>query len=330
MPFAQGDTRPMDPHTPPLDPLPRVLLAFDDLQRLLLDAHTGVVMGLDLDGRLRWLNAAGQARLGYAAGEFDGVDLAGTVLTQDELDRHAAALSGELGEPVAANAAVLGVRLLRGLPPQDTAWMLRHKDGSPQPTRLAMGALRNDRGEVVGLVAVEPTSPHNAPLRFAHHDNLTGLPNRAVLADRAEMALQRATRQGTVLALLLIEIVGFDALCAERGRSVGDDLLRATASRLHFELRKTDTAVRLEGGQFAALLVDLNHADEAMAVAGKVRQALSAKVNVGVAILPLDVRVGIAWFPEHGDQLLPLLEAAEAALGTLGPDGDGLAAAAAG
>jgi len=125
-----------------------------------------------------------------------------------------------------------------------------------------------------------------------------------------------------VLAMMLIEIDGFDALCEQYGQSVGDDVLRATAGRLHFELRKTDTAVRLDSGQFAAMLVDLHQPEEAQRVATKVAQALAAPVNVGVARLPLVARVGVAWTPAHGNQLMALLQAAEDALGTL-PEGQG-------
>ena len=98
--------------------------------------------------------------------------------------------------------------------------------------------------------------------------------------------------------------------------------LRATAGRLHFELRKTDTAVRLDRGQFAAMLVDLHQPEEAQRVAAKVAAALAAPINVGVARLTLAARVGVVWSPAHGNQLMPLLQAAEVALAKL-PAGQG-------
>jgi predicted signal transduction protein with EAL and GGDEF domain len=70
------------------------------------------------------------------------------------------------------------------------------------------------------------------------------------------------------------------------------------------------------------MLVDLQEAEQAQRVAAKVAQALAAPVNVGVARLPLVARVGVVWSPAHGNQLLPLLQAAEAALGSL-PAGQG-------
>jgi diguanylate cyclase (GGDEF)-like protein len=306
----------MDSQHPTLDPQSHTWLELGEVQNLLLEAYPGVVLGLDAQSRMRWINPAGCERLGYAREELGGKPIAGQLIALEELEARAAQLSVDLGEHVVADAGVLGAALRRDGTVDEHDWILRAKDGTPHPTRLSVGFLRDGHGQVSGLIAVEPLQRggDDSPLRLTHHDPLTGLPTRAVLQDRAEMALLRAARQKNVLALLLVEIAGFDALCREYGRSVGDDVLRATAGRLHFELRKTDTAVRLDGGLFAAMLVDLNQADEAVLVANKIAKALSGPVNVGVARLVPVARVGVVWAPDHGNQLLPLLEQAEAAL----------------
>lgn len=305
----------MERRPAPLDPPSHTWLELGEVRRLLLDDHPGVVLELELDGRIRWINPAGAERLGYGREELSGRELIGSLIPPEEMSVRATQLSRELGESIGADAGVFVARLQRGMPSDEHDWVLRHKDGSPQPARLAIGSLRNSLGETVGLLAIEPAhADEETRLAMTHHDTLTGLPSRDMLADRAEMALQRAARQKSVLAVMLIDIEGFDALCEAHGHSVGDDLLRATASRLHFELRKTDTAVRIDRGQFAVMLVDLHSPEEARAVAGKVQRALSPPVNVGVAMLPVDTRIGLAWYPAHADQLLPLLQAAEAAL----------------
>ena len=314
----------MDSQHATLDPQSHTWLELGEVQQLLLDAYPGVVLGVDAQSRIRWINPIAAERLGFGREELGGKPIAGTLIALEELEARAVELSGILGEHVVADAGVLGTALRRDGIASEHDWILRHKDGSPHPTRLNVGALRDHRGQVTGLIAVEPLHRDNdePPLRLAHHDSLTGLPTRAVLQDRAEMALLRATRQKSVLAMMLIEIDGFDALCEHYGASVGDDVLRATAGRLHFELRKTDTAVRLDRGQFAAMLVDLHQPEEAWQVAAKVAQALAAPINVGVARLSLDARVGVVWTPTHGNQLMALLEAAETALATL-PEGRG-------
>lgn len=287
-------------------------LALGDAQQLLLRGYPGTVLLLTPDGHVLGTNPAGAERLGRTqdapAGEADSTILVEPMVDEEEV-------------------AVSRTDALR--PGAEHDWTLRHRDGSPQPTRLAIGALRDGQGNAIGLIAVEPWPRADAQAQplFLHHDMLTGLPTRAVLVDRAEVALQRAARQKTVVAVMLVEVAGFAELCRTHGRSVGDDVLRATASRLHFELRKTDTAVRLDGGQFAVLLVDLHTPDEATQVAQKVRRAVSAKVNVGVAVLSVTARVGVAWNTAHGDQLLPLMAAAEGALGDVDAAAGGVARA---
>lgn len=319
---APPHTAPMNTSTPS-DVSTRHWLDLADVQSLLLDGYPGIVLALSPEGRVRGLNAAARQQLGHTPESLAGQDIVGTLLAREEVEVRATQLATEFGEPVAAGGGVLAARLARGLPGDVHEWVLRAHDGELKPTRLAVAALRDAQGGLQGLLAVEPwpRSDDDATLALRHHDSLTGLPTRALLADRAEMALQRATRNKSVVAVLLVELAGFDALCETQGHSVGDDLLRATAGRLHFEMRKTDTAVRIDRGQFAALLVDLHDAGEAHTVAAKIRTALSAKVNVGVAVLHPEVRVGVATFPEHGNQLLPLLQAAEAALGATPPAG---------
>lgn len=303
------------PRPAPIAPQTLTWLALGEAQRLLIDQFPRLVLGLDLAGHIQWINTAGAEALGYERGELRGQPLIGSLLRREEVEARAAMLGAELRARIPADARVFSARLQRGLP-DEHAWVLRSKAGEACERRLSLGTLRDAHGVVTGLIAVEQTGEPNAdaPVAMAHHDSLTGLPSRAVLQDRAEMAIQRAARADSQVGVLLIELDGFAALCEQHGRSVGDDLLRATAGRLHFELRKTDTAARLDGGQFAVLLVDLHHAAEAEHVARKIAAALAAPVNTGVVVLQPGCRVGVASYPQHGDQLLPLLQAADTAL----------------
>lgn len=308
-------------HAAPLDPLALTWLELGEAHRLLIDQFPRLVLGLDMEGRIQWVNRTGAEALGYQPGELRGKPMIGSLVRREEAEARAAMLGVELRTRVPSDARVFSARLQRGLA-DEYAWVLRTRDGEPRSTTLSLGTLRNAQGVVTGLIAVEQTGPAavDAPIELAHHDNLTGLPNRAVLQDRAEMAIQRAARNGSLLGFLLIELDGFDALCEQHGASIGDDLLRATAGRLHFELRKTDTAVRLGSGQFMAMLVDLHGPAEAELVARKIASALSGPVNTGVEVLHPRCRVGVATYPAHGDQLLPLMQAAEAALRQGAPD----------
>ncbi|MBT9596827.1 MAG: diguanylate cyclase [Vitreoscilla sp.] len=297
------------------DPRTLAWLELGEAQRLLFDQFPGLVLGFDLEGRIGWVGPMGAKALGYEPADLVGQPLIGSLLRREEIEARAAMLSTALRTRVPADMGVFSACLRRGQA-DEHMWVVRTKDGSPQTRNLSLGTLRDGQGQVTGLIAVERPVPAavDAPVALSHHDSLTGLPTRAVLHDRAEMALQRAVRAKTHVGFLLIELDGFDELCARHGASVGDDLLRATAGRLHFELRKTDTAVRLGGGQFVAMLVDLRQADEAERVAAKICHALGGPVNTGVEMLHPRCHIGVAVSPDHGDQLLPLLEAAEQAM----------------
>ena len=290
-------------------------LELGEAQRLLIDQFPRLVFGLDLEGRIQWVNAAGAESLGYERGELRGKALIGSLLAREEIEARAAMLGAELRTRIPADARVFHARLQRGLA-DEYGWLLRTKGGEARSTTLSLGTLRDANGVVTGLLDGNQAGPAraDAPVPMSHHDSLTGLPSRAVLQDRAEMAIQRAARAGTQIGVLLIELEGYAELCERQGQTVGDDLLRATAGRLHFELRKTDSAVRLDNGQIAALLIDLHHEAEAEMVARKIASSLAGPVNTGIEVLHPRCRIGVAAYPQHGNQLLGLLEAAEGAL----------------
>jgi len=297
------------------DPQSHTWLELGELQRLVFDQFPGLIAAFDLEGRLQWASPEGEKALGYAPGELKGQRLIGSLLRREEVEARAAMLGRALHTRVPADENVFTARLRRGLA-DEHAWVLRTKSGEPRTMTLSLGTLRDARGHVTGLIAVEQQRAPAAetPITLTHHDNLTGLPSRAVLHDRAEVALQRAARTQSHVGVLLVALEGFRALCEERGDSVGDDLLRAAAGRLHFELRKTDTAIRLDDGQFVVMLADLHNAGEAERVANKIANTLAKPVNTGVQVLQVPCRIGVATSPTQGDQLLPLIQAAERAL----------------
>ena len=142
----------MDRLPPSIDPQSHTWLELGEVQRLLLDSYPGVVLGLDTDGRIRWINPAATERLGYGREELSGRELAGSLIAREEIELRAAQLSKELGERVTADAGVLSLRLRQGATPDQHDWVMRHKDGSPHPTRLEIGALRDHAGKVTGLI----------------------------------------------------------------------------------------------------------------------------------------------------------------------------------
>lgn len=150
---------------------------------------------------------------------------------------------------------------------------------------------------------------------LAHHDALTGLPNRLLLFDRIEHGIDAARRGRCAMALLMLDLDHFKDVNDGFGHLAGDELLQLVARRLTARLRGVDTVTRLGGDEFAVLLEGIVRPRDAALVAKKIIDALAepwrlsngAEVHVGVS-------VGISLFPEHGRSAEELLERADAAL----------------
>jgi diguanylate cyclase (GGDEF)-like protein len=146
------------------------------------------------------------------------------------------------------------------------------------------------------------------------YDDLTGLPNRVLLRDRTERAIAAAKREGVATAVLLMDIDGFREINDTLGHHSGDRVIAAVAARLRGVLRTSDTLARLGGDEFAILMPRIMEASAAVELARRVRTALAASLVLhGV---PLDIRasIGIAAYPDHGDDVDSILQHADTAM----------------
>lgn len=151
-------------------------------------------------------------------------------------------------------------------------------------------------------------------LRYqALHDSLTGLPNRALLLDRVRRALFVARETGKPLVLFLLDLDRFKGVNDSHGHAVGDELLQQVARRLQDTLRDSDTVARLGGDEFAVLLPGTNEAG-AVIVAQKIVAALHDPFNVDGVHLEIGGSMGIAVYPDHGEEPSALLQGADAAM----------------
>jgi len=147
-----------------------------------------------------------------------------------------------------------------------------------------------------------------------HHDPLTNLPNRLVLADRLETALRRARREGTMVAAVLFDLDHFKAVNDTFGHIVADALLRALAMRLLTTLRASDTLARMGGDEFAALFPDLRAEADAILLAQKLIEATRAPFVIEGRAVSVSISLGVAIFPQHGQDATALLTGADLAL----------------
>ncbi len=168
---------------------------------------------------------------------------------------------------------------------------------------------------LIPLVAVYKTaSVSRAKERQALHDALTDLPNRTLLQSRVVSALDDARRDGTGIGLFLLDLDRFKEVNDTLGHPAGDQLLEVVARRLVGAVRPGDTVARLGGDEFGVLLPDIVHPADAIDVAGRIRMALAEPVRLEGVLMDIDVSIGIAISPQHGDDVEMLMRRADVAM----------------
>lgn len=149
---------------------------------------------------------------------------------------------------------------------------------------------------------------------LAHHDTLTGLPNRAMFADRAREAVAHARRHGKTAAFLFLDLDNFKEVNDSLGHEVGDALLKIISSRLRASVRGEDFIARLGGDEFCVLLQNIAEPREAAAVAQKLIHELSKTYRIGSHQVSSGASIGIACVPQDGEDVTTLLRLADAAM----------------
>jgi diguanylate cyclase (GGDEF)-like protein len=149
---------------------------------------------------------------------------------------------------------------------------------------------------------------------LAHHDALTGLPNRRLFEDRLIQALAVAARARRRLALLYLDLDGFKEINDTLGHRAGDELLRVVAERLATSVRGGDTIARLGGDEFAVIQIELRTATDAAILAERLMAAAARPIRVGQQDLVIGASVGIALYPDDGGTADELRANADVAL----------------
>jgi diguanylate cyclase (GGDEF)-like protein len=157
----------------------------------------------------------------------------------------------------------------------------------------------------------------------AHHDALTGLPNRALFDDRVNRALDLAAR-GKGCAVLCLDLDGVKETNDQLGHRIGDKLLQAAAKRLVGCVRKIDTVARLGGDGFAILQLVTERADDAAYLAGRIVDAFAVPFEIDTHFIEIAVRVGVALSPGDGRSAAMMLKDADVALYLAKTEGSGM------
>jgi diguanylate cyclase (GGDEF)-like protein/PAS domain S-box-containing protein len=148
---------------------------------------------------------------------------------------------------------------------------------------------------------------------LATQDILTGLPNRNFFQDQAKLTISQARYNEDLVAFLVVDLDRFTEVNEKYGHKTGDRLLQMVAGRTKIQLRKSDLVARLGSDKFIALLNGIRNRRDALAVAKKISQGFTETFDVQELKIPLSASIGIALYPEHGDEVNTLIKRAEIA-----------------
>ncbi|TCJ13927.1 diguanylate cyclase [Parasulfuritortus cantonensis] len=276
-------TKPVDPHE--LDARINSMLRIINIQRRLhgiLDHAFDGIIGTDEAGLIQSFNLAAQHLFGFADAEIIGQNIAVLVADVDGGEaafRPADVLDRQDSSETADGYKAIGCR----------------KDGSRFLLRLAVTAIHQPDGiQFICLVrdVSQEEAAHQRVEFLAHHDQLTGLPNRASFSERLDATCRRG--HGHTSALLFIDLDDFKPINDQYGHDIGDAALQVVARRLRGSLDGRDFVARLGGDEFVALLTDVTDSERAKAIGERLIKAISHPMELLGRTCQVGASIGVA------------------------------------
>jgi diguanylate cyclase (GGDEF)-like protein/PAS domain S-box-containing protein len=273
-----------------------------NMQIAAINAASDQIVITDAEGRIEYVNPAFELETGYTLDEVQGsrwhVFGTGTndSYTTEQIWEHVTAGNTWRGE-------------LTG----------QRKDGTVYAEDVMITPVTDADGTITHYIAIKrdvtELKLYEAKLdQLAHHDPLTGLPNRLLFSDKLSQNLAHASRDGKLMALVFLDLDRFKLVNDTLGHTAGDQLLRQVAQRISATIRQVDTVARMGGDEFILILPDLKTPDDARKTACRVLEILSKPFNVMGHVLYITASIGISIFPSDGRDVESLVRAADTAM----------------
>jgi len=266
-------------------------------------AHTGDgVMITDSNNQIIEINQAFTRILGYSAADVSGQDP--SLLKSP---RHRRSFYRSMWQSLQKNGQWQG-----------EIWD-KHKSGDIVPLWMTINAVYDERSRLRHYVALfrdisEVKRNEQTLWHIAHHDPLTGLPNRNLMYDRLRVAMSEAAREDLQVALLLIDLDGFKRINDEMGHDAGDELLIHVAQSLSESVRESDTVARYAGDEFIAVIKGLHEREDVGSLAHKLIDVLMQPQQLKGNRVIVGASIGIALYPAHATDAGELIAKADEAM----------------
>src|SRR5216684_2966 len=272
-----------------------------------LNSIGDAVISTDVAGNVTYLNPVAEAMTGWTSTEALGRSFGEVFRIIDSTDPEHA-----------VNPMAIAMRQNKTVGLSGSCVLIR-RDGIESAIEDSAAPIHDRRGQVTGAVMVfhDVTQAREMSERMsylAHHDYLTGLPNRLLLDDRLAQAMAAARRQRQQMAVLFVDVDRFKHINDSLGHAIGDQLLLSVAGRLVASVRASDTVSRQGGDEFVILLSSIAHAEDAALSAYKILAALGIPHHVEEHDLQITVSMGIGIYPEDGTDAETLVKNADIAM----------------
>lgn len=281
------------------------LRASEERHRLLAENAQDVIWIMGLDSRFTYISPSVEKLRGYTASEAMQQSLEQILTPESVLT---------MQEAVARMMAAVNAKQ----PFPDFVAELDHlcKDGSTVCAEIRTSGIYDAEGNFVGIIGVSrditERKRSEEKIRFmAQHDSLTGLPNRALFADRLQQALSYCKRHQRVLAVMLLDLDKFKPVNDQYGHALGDELLKQVAQRLLGCVRTSDTVARIGGDEFVILLHQMDDIEHANIVSEKIQLALIQPFLIEEHAIQIGCSIGTAFYPQDGTDPLELTKIAD-------------------
>ncbi len=276
----------------------------EDRYRGLLEAAPDAMVVVDGAGAIVLLNVQAEKQFGYRRDELLGQAVT-NIIPEGFAER---LIADDLRSTEDALAQVIGTGI---------ELIALRKDGTEFPIEMMLSPLASADGILVTAAIRDITVRRAMSLEAAHsahHDFLTGLPNRLLLSDRIGQAIALAPRHSKQVAVLFLDLDGFKHINDSLGHAVGDRLLRSVAVRLQEQVRGSDTVSRQGGDEFVVLLSDAEKWVDAATVAERMIAAIGKAHNIDGQDLNITTSIGISVYPDDGDDAETLIKNADTAM----------------